>query len=348
MATDDPFEVLATPVPDVGPDTVAAVLAGHYGLDGVVEPLDSERDRNFLVTTGRGRFVLKFANAAEDPAVADFQCRALLHIERSAPGLPVPRVVPTRDGDLTASHRSRDATSHRVRLLTYLDGTGMSASTPEADVAATLGSLLAKLGRALADFEHPGADHALLWDLKQAAHLRALLDCVDNAELRALCRDRLDVFDSDVAPALDTLRRQVIHSDMNPGNVLVDATDASRVTGIIDFGDMVRSPLVADVAIACAYLLKADADPFDDPCRFVAAYHSLYALQLEEIELLYDLILTRSAMTILISRWRAARYPENRGYILRSERLARERLESASAFARTDVTRGFVRACGAH
>lgn len=340
--------MLETAVPDVGPDTATAVLAEHYGLDGNVAALDSERDRNFLISTYSGRYVLKFANAAEGPDVADFQCRALIHIERSAPELPVPRVVRTRDGKLTASYRVTDGTSLRVRLLTYLDGIAMSESTAEADVATTLGALLAKLGRALANFEHPGAEHALAWDLKQAAQLRDLLDHIDDAELHPLCRNRLDVFDADVAPALGRLRLQVIHSDMNPGNVLVDPADPGRLTGIIDFGDMVRSPLVADVAIACAYLLTADADPFADARRFVAAYHASYPLRPEEIELLYDLILTRSAMTILISRWRAARYPENRDYILRSERLARERLESASTLPRADVTRDFVQACKAH
>lgn len=335
-------------MPNIDPKGAAHVLAEHYALAGDVAPLDSERDRNFMITTDGGRFVLKFANAAEDSNVADFQCAALRHIERSAPKLPVPRVVPTRDGELTVSHCTGDGTSHRVRLLTYLDGVTMPASAPKSDVATTLATTLADLGRALADVEHAGADHALAWDLKQAAHLRALLEFVHDVELRALCRARLDRFDADVAPVLGCLRRQVIHSDMNPGNVLVDPTDPSLVTGIIDFGDMVLSPLIADVAIACAYLLKADADPFADACRFVAAYHSVTALQTDEIERLFDLILTRAAMTILISRWRAARYPENRDYILRSERLARARLEAASTHARSDVTKRFVHACGAH
>lgn len=345
MSGGDPFRVLATPVPDVDEATAASVLAEHYDLDGDIRALDSERDRNFLLSADAGRYVLKFANAAEDPAVTDFQCRALVHVERSSSALPVPRVIRTLGGELHLEHRTDENISHQVRLLTYLDGVPMRPAESGTDAAAMLGTCLAALSVALAGFEHPASDHALAWDLKQAASLSDLLPLIDDAELRSLCRQRINAFRDNVEPELANLRWQVIHNDMNPGNVLVDPDDPDRITGIIDFGDMLRSPMIADVAIACAYLLRAGDDPFAEARRFVAAYSAARPLLAGEIEQLFDLILMRSAMTILISRWRAERYPDNRAYILRSEPLARTMLANASRCRRTDTTKQFMIAC---
>ena len=46
------------------------------------------------------------------------------------------------------------------------------------------------------------------------------------------------------------LRAQVVHNDLAPTNVLVD--DRLAVTGIIDFGDLTRTALICDLAIAAA------------------------------------------------------------------------------------------------
>ena len=53
-------------------------------------------------------------------------------------------------------------------------------------------------------------------------------------------------------------RARAIHDDLNDYNVLVAGSvasaDGARVTGIVDFGDMVHSYRVADLAIAGAYI----------------------------------------------------------------------------------------------
>ena len=62
-------------------------------------------------------------------------------------------------------------------------------------------------------------------------------------------------FDTHVRPILGALPRRAIHDDLNDYNVLVDRQSCERVTlavsGIVDFGDMVHSYAVADLAIAC-------------------------------------------------------------------------------------------------
>jgi hydroxylysine kinase len=349
MTFADPFAVLTTAAPALTVDAAAAALRDHYSLTGTFEPLASERDQNFLVTTpGDEKYVLKFANSAELAGVTDFQTAAMLHIAERRPGFPIPRVVRTLEGDTTATVEDGDGRRHRVRLLTWLEGLPLQHTERTPGYAATLGSCLAELGRALRDFKHSASGYALLWDLKGAAALGELLDCVDDRELRALCAGRLDAFESRVVPRFDDVPWQVIHNDLNPSNVLVSPNDARKVKGVIDFGDLVRSPRVVDVAVASSYLLRDQDDSLADVLDFVTAYCKVEPLEATEIEILYDLILTRATMTVLISRWRASRYPDNREYILRSETRARRLLERMDNVVSKTVTPLLRQACDLH
>ena len=67
----------------------------------------------------------------------------------------------------------------------------------------------------------------------------------------------------------------------------------------------------------------------------IAAYHAVLPLEPAEFSVLFDLIATRMAMTVVISSWRAVRYPANRNYILRNNAAAWARLQRmADAVAR--------------
>ena len=177
------------------------------------------------------------------------------------------------------------------------------ATTPT--LAQNLGECAATLDLALAGFEHSGQAQSLLWDLQKASQLRDITSYIADAKLRAAAESCLDDFDERVVPTLSDLRRQVVHSDLHGDNVLVEN---DQITGVIDFGDMLRAPLVAEVAVASAYL-RAAADETDllvlvGP--FIAAYHSVLPLFDDEIGLLFDLIRARLVATIAILCWRTA------------------------------------------
>jgi len=63
-------------VPSFDAESAAAIAAEHFGLRAGARQLPSERDQNFLLTKNDGeKFVLKIANALEDPALLDAQNR---------------------------------------------------------------------------------------------------------------------------------------------------------------------------------------------------------------------------------------------------------------------------------
>lgn len=316
----DAFTLLTTAPPELSEAHAAELLREHYDLAGTLKLQYSERDQNFLVRTATGsEYVLKIANSAEIPTITDLQLQALLHLENSHPDIPVPRVVSSVDDETSIRITAKDGRRHTARVLSWLPGTLSDFENITPDTAANIGAALARLGVALRDFEHPASDYPLLWDLKQAGKLVTLIDTVADTSLRAIFQRHLDVFVNEIEPRLPDLRSQVIHNDLNPGNVLFNPDNKHAIAGIIDFGDMIRSPLVVDVAVACAYLCENDDAPFANVLEFVNAYHAETPLLAEEFELLPYLIIMRNLTTVMISHWRASLYPENRDYISTSE-----------------------------
>lgn len=236
-------------------------------------------------------------------------------------------------------------TTHQVRLLSWLGGIPLHDAPGVTNVAAQMGSCLARLGLALKRFHHAASDYALQWDIRRASNLVELLPYVSDAGLQDLCTTQLTHFGEAVKPRLDTLRAQVIHNDMNPGNVLVDSGDNSRLAGVIDFGDIVHSQLVNDVAIAAAYLCRIDDDPFAEIMDFLAAYTKIVPLTDDEISLLPELILMRRLTTVMIAQWRATLHPENRDYILRDATPARQMLELAASLSTEEACDRFRGVC---
>lgn len=309
---------LSTAVPSLARNEVSALVDRLYGIQGSVKSLVGERDQNCRIETADGRrYVFKISNPSEPVSVVDFQIAALDHIARVSPDQPVPRVVRTLGGQTRDTVTLPDGVKTTVRMLTYLDGTQIRETPRTATQRRAMGRVLAELNLALRDFRHPGATHELLWNVSAAHRLADKLEAIVDAPRRALAEAFLTRFTDHVLPRLASVRAQVIHNDYHLYNVLVAPDDHERIVGIIDFGDMLHAPLVGEVATAAAFHTTGNGDPFEGPAQFVGAYHATLPLTDIEQEIVADLMATRHLITVLISEWRAKRYPENRDYIMR-------------------------------
>lgn len=323
MPTAPAGSLLSLPPPALGTDALSHLLAAHWGISGELTPLTSERDQNHRVDSPAGRFTLKLANPAEDPALTAAQTAALVHLAAAAPDLPLPRVVPARDG-----RRIVPTPDGALRLLTWCPGTPLAHLPPTPELAAAIGTALGRLDRALAGWSDPATDHVLLWDIRNAAALRPLVPALPDT-LRPRIEAFLTRFEAQVAPSLTRLPRQVIHGDFNPHNLLARAGEHT-LSGILDFGDMTLSHRVCDLAVAGSYLV-AHEDPLRLLGPMVAAWGVECAPSEAEIALLPDLLVARIATTLTISAWRAARYPRNAAYILRNAPTAQAGLAALDA-----------------
>ena len=266
--------------------------------------------------------MVKFAHLRADPAVVDVQVRVLRHIESAAPGLPVPRVLPAVSGESWTVVPDGPLAGRVVHALSYLEGRLLRSVATDQPLRRTLGATLAELGRALRGFDDPLVHRPLLWDLAQLPRLRPLLS---EHPLDPVVDEQLGRLTAEVSPRLAAQRVQLVHNDFSSDNTLI-TPDGGRVSGIIDFGDVTVTALINDLAIAVANMLGDGPDPFGPGLDLIAGYHAVTPLTAAELSLLPDLILGRIVARIIISEWRAERFPDNRAYVLRNTPRAWEHL----------------------
>jgi len=319
---------------------LATHLRQHWGLEGRLTPLTSERDQNHRFDTPEGRFVVRLTNPAEPAAMTDFQTRAHQHVARTAPFLPIQRLLPLNDGSAILP-----LPEGRLRVFTYLPGTPLANGPRPVPQSRAIGTALATLTAALANFTHPAADHDLLWDIRQFPALAPKLSAIADAAQRAQAETLLADFNARIAPVLNRIPRQVVHADFNPHNLLCAPHDPETLTGILDFGDMVRTPRICDLAVAASYVAGLP-QPLIHLSALIGGYDDHLPLTRDEIALLYDLIIARMVITLTIPAWRASLYPGNAAYILRNVPSAKAGLAAFQSLGGTAVTETIARACG--
>ena len=335
--------VLETKAPAFSTEEAAEVAQRAFDIQASAHPLASERDQNFRLCAVDGRkWVLKIANPAEGPAILDMQTQALLHIARVDPELAIPRIKTTSDGALFHQINSSDGRRFIARVLSFLPGQLLDDATPHPALGRDVGAMTARLARALRSFFHPAARHELLWDLTQAPGLRSRTHHIGEPGQRRVVEEVLDHFDSEVLPKLRKLRAQIIHNDISCLNVLVDG---DRVTGVIDFGDLIHAPMVADIAVPISELIGRSTDPIATAAEITAGYHAVTALEDDELRFVFDLVSTRCAMHVAIANWRVGDHPENTSYIMSGVQAYQRLLEEMQEWDQDRMYAGLRRAC---
>lgn len=337
-------EALVTNSRPVAESAARRILADRYGIEGSLQPLTGEKDRNFYVRAGKQQYVLKFVHELEPRGTSDLHTEAMLHIERRAPSLPVQRVIRTYEGD-PAFEVEIDGVSRFVRLVTFIPGQLQRQLPPCQDQRYNIGQNLGMLLQALSTFRHPSEDHRLIWDLKHAADLRALTASIRDGDNRSRLEKELDRFKDEIQPILVSLRSQAIHNDLNGDNIVLDSSNPSIVKGVLDFGDLVRTPLVVDVAVAATYQLEAKENPLIGALELISGFNSVYELEEDEINILFDLILARVVVRIIITQLRAEFFPDNRDYILRNTDIALSQFSTLTSMDRRAAIEAIHDAC---
>jgi 4-aminobutyrate aminotransferase-like enzyme/Ser/Thr protein kinase RdoA (MazF antagonist) len=286
-----------------------------YGIHGEAAALPSERDQNFRIGDG---YVLKIANAGESREFLALQNEVLGLLETAAGDLEWPRVLPAASGTAIA-----EAGGHLVRMLTWIPGACYAEAPHSPELLASLGRALARMDLALAGFDRPSAHRRFHWDLRQAAGARQYLPLLPAAR-----RDLLaPVFAAWERVDWSALPHSTIHGDANDYNVLVRD---DRVVSVLDFGDMVWSATVCNLAVALAYAMLDRQDPIAAAAAVTAAYLELRPLSEAELDALYPLAAARLAMSVCYCAWQAGEAPEN-GYLNISNRPAWALLERLAA-----------------
>jgi 4-aminobutyrate aminotransferase-like enzyme/Ser/Thr protein kinase RdoA (MazF antagonist) len=320
-----------------------------YGLDAEAKSLPGEYDDNFHLTARDGReFVLKVMHPARERSFIDLQCQALQHLAKRAAGILLPRVITSREGEFFNETTCADGSKRLVWMLTFVPGTILAKVRPHGvELLNSIGRLLGEMDSALQDFQHPAAKRELKWDLAEAGWIRNDLHEISDPVRRALVEQFLALYDSEIIPALQHLRRSVIYGDANDYNVLVnDPWPLPRTaTSVIDFGDMHYGLIVSEVAIGAAYAMLGKEDVLRAAAAVVAGYHETFPLKDRELAALYALIGMRLAVSVTNSAHRKTVKPDD-AYVTVSEASAWEALERLARIHPRFAHYTFRAACG--
>jgi 4-aminobutyrate aminotransferase-like enzyme/Ser/Thr protein kinase RdoA (MazF antagonist) len=338
--------VLSRSRPRFRPDDAERFVRENYRLDAaVVAELPSERDQNFhLREPSRRELVLKIASSAEPTSILEFQNRALERVLERDPGLPVPRLLHAVGGEELRAVEGGNGTSFHIRLFERLPGKPLAEVSPQPErLLRSVGTALGRLDRALEGFTHPEQKRFLKWSAGNArAVVESGLALTAAPERREILSYFLKVIGEEVEPRLAALPRGVIHNDANDYNLLVNAGELS---GILDFGDMIESALVCELANACAYAMFEKKDPWRAARAVAAGYHQARPLDEGEVRLLFPLIATRLAMSVAICAHQSRDEPE-KDYLRVSEASAWKVLTWLRTESQQLAHYGFRAACG--
>jgi Ser/Thr protein kinase RdoA (MazF antagonist) len=307
----------------------------RYGVQARAVRLTGERDENFKLTTAAGaEYILKIASPAEEPMVSELLTAALRHLEKTDPTLPCPRVVCARGGAPQVRFVDHLGVERTARMLTYLPGKLLGTTRGSAAQRAACGRMAGRLTQALGDFGHPAAQRAMIWDLRHVGQVPRLLEDLPHMPYREVGFDLLVRMVPRIESSLPRLRQQVVHNDLNAHNILVDAEDEAQITGVIDFGDMTHTALIADVAVTAAELLPEDCragsgDVRDAICEVATAYHGCVPLLREELAILGTLAAGRLVTNLVVQEWHLRRNPLGQHYAALDPDFIRVRLEIA-------------------
>jgi 4-aminobutyrate aminotransferase-like enzyme/Ser/Thr protein kinase RdoA (MazF antagonist) len=344
-----------------------------YGLAVSVAALPGERDCNFRlrtaevptptpasspesspespsaagtdVQTGTARgFVLKILEVAGDAPSIDCLVSVLDHLAEQNPSLPVPRLFPTQQGDALGRF-TRDGIEYAACLLSYLPGRLLLRSAPpHAALLQNIGLTLARVDRALQGFFHPSLTRLLAWDVRRLPDLAEFSVYIEPIPLRAAVDLVCSSFRA-CLPRLRALRSQAIHGDCHAGNLLVDA-NGNSVCGILDFGDMIHAPVIFEPAVAMSELLTESVTPLESLDEVLRGYARQQALNADEVDLLFDIVIARHAVTVLVHAWRRRHDPPGARVLEEASVHAARSLQHLLQLDRQSVSRAWHEAAG--
>jgi Ser/Thr protein kinase RdoA (MazF antagonist) len=142
------------------------------------------------------------------------------------------------------------------------------------------------------------------WDSTNGLIFRPQLLDLLPAEVEDLAGPILQRLETDTFPALKRLPQQIIHQDAHGANLLRDSVSSEHVAGVIDFGDMVGGPLIADLAVSAAYFAEGADAPAEAAAALCRGFHRVTPLAAHETDLLLDLMIARQILTLQLNEFR--------------------------------------------
>ena len=309
------------------------LLEQKYNLSGELNELPGYCDQNLRLTTNdHQQYIIKIANIAEPAQALAMQNSAMAHLTEKK--LAVPHAITNDDGELISVISDKSGLAFSLRVLTYIEGKFYAEAASDKhnkQLWQSLGHFIGRVDVALSDFQHAGAYRYLDWDLAHGFAICQSKKSLLTSEQQNTVDEFLTHYQTHTLPLVSQLPQGVIHNDANDYNLLIDNIDQPlHISGLIDFGDMVYSHVINELAICCAYALMGQENPLETLKVIVAGYHQQRKLSDIELEVLFSLIALRLCTSVCNSALAIKEQPDNE-YLLVSVKPAWQLLTQLKA-----------------
>ncbi len=322
---------------------IAKLVKKYYGISAAIKPLTGECELNYLLTAHDGtKYIFKLASDEHSHAFFDAQVKIIQYLEQSPVAEKFFRYIPNAEGQAMTVLQLGDS-KYYLRMITFLEGNfWVDVKERSDELHIDLGNLLGNMDSVLKKFSHPAMHRHYLWDISNSADANRKLDCIKDHERRRIAGYFLLQFETVVLPVISSLRHAYVHHDANDTNILVQG---NKVSGLIDFSDMVYTVLINNLAVACTYAMMNHEDPLQAATLVVKGYHAAYSLTEQEIDLLYYLIAARLCISVTQSAYNASIETNNEHHFI-SEKPAWDLLYKLIRLNPVKAQDSFRKACG--
>jgi len=299
----------------------------NYSLSGVLKDLPSYIDKNYLLSSTDGdKYVVKISSQKTSVEEVALENAAMAFIHNKQLSFQTPIVLENKHNQDLLDFDD-NSQIYKFRIVSYIEGDlYCDVDINHSGLHYSLGKLIAEITHAFGDFDNLTANRELLWDLTNLVKIKPLLRYFVGEQKKTLNRILNNILDNTL-PILKKLPQQIIHNDANNTNLIASEVKGNlSCVGLFDFGDMVYTHRICELAIAMAYALMDQEDILKTARSIVDGYRSMSSLLEEEILVLPELIKARLLQSIIISGKSHAQDPEN-DYLLISVAPAWELLD---------------------
>ena len=289
----------------------------YYSLDAIkIEKLVGYENVNYLVTNKGKKYIFKtYPYSSELYDILTAETDVLIILNKSMPGkFPVPI---KNANNKYVDKVELDGEVKIIRMLSYIEGELLTKTEHNKKLFTSFGTFLANMDKKLSGCNnYIIKSKQLKWDIQHFHLNKKYIKDLSDAQDRKVVEYFFQQFDEMVLPVLPNLRKSIIHNDANDFNVVVKDNE---VCGIFDFGDMVYTSLINELAIAIAYSLLNKENLIEYASYIIKAYHKILPLETREIDILYYLIASRLCTSASNSAYHTKQDPDN-SYISLSEK----------------------------
>ncbi len=290
-------------------ETAEQLVKKYYRLNVKAIALNGYDELNFLLAAADGKkYIFKIAGDEQGRSFLDAQVAIINHLSKTPQKDRFQQFVLNNEGKEITGIVSGEK-NYYLRVLHFLEGNfWVEQKNPDSALYKSLGAFMGTMDSCLQDFSHPAMHRHYTWDISTAADANHKIKYIQDPGKRRLADYFLLQFETEVLPHISSLRHAYVHNDANDYNILVKDR---AVNGLIDFGDMVYTALINNVAVACTYAMLSAEDPLQAAAWVVDGYHKKFPLLPEETDLLYYLIAARLCISVTQSAYNASLNSDN-------------------------------------